>query len=109
VSSDASAYCRDLDNRQRSWMGLEKDLPPEGTIGGLPATIHRTSDLIASFREDHSPAVGQPLDLGGEVIRDLHYDPSLRKMAADRLLRNAIHQDGAPPDLQRLGTSSNAL
>ena len=27
--------------------------------------------------------------LGGEVIRDLHYDPSLRKRAADRLLRDA--------------------
>jgi hypothetical protein len=26
--SDASAYCRDLDNWPRSWMGLEKDLPP---------------------------------------------------------------------------------
>jgi hypothetical protein len=28
ASSGASAYCRDLDNWPRSWMGLEKDLPP---------------------------------------------------------------------------------
>jgi hypothetical protein len=34
--------------------------------------------------------------LGGEIIRDLHYDPSLRKLAAERLLRNAIHEDGGP-------------
>jgi hypothetical protein len=34
--------------------------------------------------------------LGGEIIRDLHYDPSLRKKPADRLLRNAIHEDGGP-------------
>ncbi|HTS56213.1 MAG TPA: hypothetical protein VMH03_01610, partial [Terriglobales bacterium] len=34
--------------------------------------------------------------LGGEIIRDLNYDPSLRKMAADRLLRNVIHEDGGP-------------
>jgi hypothetical protein len=27
-SSDASACRRDLDNWPRSWMGLEKDLPP---------------------------------------------------------------------------------
>ncbi len=27
-SSDASAYCRDLDNWPRSWMGLERDVPP---------------------------------------------------------------------------------
>jgi hypothetical protein len=34
--------------------------------------------------------------LGGEIIRDLHYDPSLRKNAAEGLLRNAIHEDGGP-------------
>jgi hypothetical protein len=35
--------------------------------------------------------------LGGEIIiRDLHYDPSLRKMAAERLLGNVIHEDGGP-------------
>jgi hypothetical protein len=34
--------------------------------------------------------------LGGEIIRDLNYEPSLRKMAADRLLRNVIHEDGGP-------------
>jgi hypothetical protein len=34
--------------------------------------------------------------LVGEIIRDLNYDPSLRKMAADRLLRNVIHEDGGP-------------
>jgi hypothetical protein len=28
ASSDTSAHCRDLDNWPRSWMGLEKDLPP---------------------------------------------------------------------------------
>ena len=34
--------------------------------------------------------------LGGEIIRDLHYDPSLRKKTAEGLLRNAIHEDGGP-------------
>jgi len=34
--------------------------------------------------------------LGGEIIRDLNCDPSLRKMAADRLLRNVIHEYGGP-------------
>jgi hypothetical protein len=28
--------------------------------------------------------------LGGKIIRDLHEDPSLRKVAADRLLRDVI-------------------
>src|SRR5216683_1390550 len=30
--------------------------------------------------------------LGGEIIRDLNDDPALRKVTADRLLRNVIHQ-----------------
>ena len=34
--------------------------------------------------------------LGGEIIRDLNQDPSLRKVAADRLLSDAIHADGGP-------------
>ena len=95
-SSDASAYCRDLDNWPRSWMGLEKDLPPG-------------EELVACFRPfiEHlassslSPkTIRRHVDnlwmLGGEIIRDLNYDPSLRKVAADRLLRNVIHEDGGP-------------
>ena len=34
--------------------------------------------------------------LGGEIIRDLNYTPSLRKAAAQRLLREAVHADGGP-------------
>jgi len=34
--------------------------------------------------------------LGGEIIRDLHEDPSLRKVATDRLLRDVIYEDGGP-------------
>src|SRR5712671_5556440 len=34
--------------------------------------------------------------LGGEIIRHLHYDPSLRKVAVDRLVRDAIYADGGP-------------
>jgi hypothetical protein len=95
-SSDASAYCRDLDNWPRSWMGLEKDLPPG-------------EQLVACFRPfiEHlvcsslSPkTIRRHVDnlwlLGGEIIRDLNYDPSLRKMAADRLLRSVIREDGGP-------------
>jgi hypothetical protein len=34
--------------------------------------------------------------VGGEIIRDLHYGPSLRKLSAERLLRQAIHEYGGP-------------
>jgi hypothetical protein len=93
---DVSAYYRDLDNWPRSWMGLDKDLPPGEALvicfrpfiehmassGLSPKTIRRHVDNLWS--------------LGGEIIRDLHYTPSLRKVSADRLLGNAIHADGGP-------------
>jgi hypothetical protein len=34
--------------------------------------------------------------LGGEIIRDLKYTPSLRKVAPKRLLRHAVHAKGGP-------------
>ena len=77
-------------------MGLEKDLQPGEQLlpyfrsfiehlaasGLSPKTIRRHVDNLWS--------------LGGEIIRDLHYDPSLRKLSAERLLRQAIHEYGGP-------------
>jgi hypothetical protein len=93
---DASAYRRDLDNWPRSWMGLEKDLPPgEALVVCFRPFIEHlaSSSLSPKTIRWH---VDNLWILGGEIIRDLHYDPSLRKMAADRLLRKAVHQDGGP-------------
>src|ERR1700736_4277379 len=95
-SSDASAYCRDLDNWPRSGMGLEKDLPPgEELVACLRPFIEHLASSSLSPK-----TIRQHVDnlwmLGGEIIRDLNYDPSLRKMAADRLLRNVIHPYGGP-------------
>lgn len=93
---DASVYCRELEGWPRSWMGLGKVLPPGEALvvcfrpfiehlakAGLSAkTIRRHVDHLWS--------------LGGEIIRGLHYDPPLRKRTAERLLREAVHQDGGP-------------
>ena len=95
-SSDASASYRDLDNWPRSWMGLDKDLPPGTELVAClrPFMEHlASSSLSAKTIRRH---VDNLWMLGGEIIRDLNYDPSLRKMAADRLLRNVIHEDGGP-------------
>jgi hypothetical protein len=77
-------------------MGLAKDLPPG-------------EQLLACFRPfiEHLAAsslspktIRMHVDnlwvLGGEIIRDLNDDPSLRKVTADRLLRNVVHVDGGP-------------
>ena len=93
---DASAYCQDLDNWPRSWMGLEKDLPPgEALVVCFRPFIEHlaASSLSTKTVRQHGDNLWS---LGGEIIRDLHYDPSLRKNAAERLLRDAIHADGGP-------------
>src|SRR5713226_3067516 len=102
-SADASAYCRDLDTWPRSWMGLEKDLPPgEELVANLRPFIEHlaSSSLSPKTIRRH---VDNLWLLGGEIIRDLNYDPSLRKMDADRLLPNVLHAVRRPADPQRLG------
>jgi hypothetical protein len=101
--SDASAYCRDLDNWPRSWVGLEKDLPPgAGLVACLRPFIEHlaSSSLSPKTIRQH---VGNLWTLGGEIIRDLNCIPSLRKVAAQRLLRDASSCRRRPTDPQRLG------
>ena len=96
AATDVSAYGRDLDRWPRSWMGLEKDLPPGEQLLDCfrPFIEHLASSTLSpKIIRRH---VDNLWMLGGEIIRDLHYNPSLRKIAADRLLRKAIHEDGGP-------------
>ena len=90
-------YCRrGLADWPRSWMGLEKDLPPG-------------EELVACFRPFLEHLVGSDLSpktiqrhvdnlwlLGGEIIRDLHHDPTLRKLPTGRILHRVIGDDGGP-------------
>jgi hypothetical protein len=77
-------------------MGLDEGLPPGEALvvclrtfiqylagsGLSPKTIRRHVDNLWL--------------LGGEVIRNLHQDPSLRKLATERLLNKVTHEDGGP-------------
>ena len=77
-------------------MGLEKDLPPgEQLLACFRPFIEHlaSSGLSPKTIRNH---VDNLWMLGGEIIRELNYDPSLRKVAADRLLSNVIHADGGP-------------
>lgn len=77
-------------------MGLEKDLPPgEQILACLrPFLEHLAASTLSS------KTIRRHVDnlwlLGGEIIRRLHYDPALRKLPADRLLRDAVYEDGGP-------------
>jgi len=94
--ADVSAYCRDLDNWPQSWMGLEKDLPPgEELLACLRPFIEHLSSSTLSPKTIRRHLANLWL-LGGEIIRDLHYDSSLRKKPAEQLLRKVIHEDGGP-------------
>jgi hypothetical protein len=96
TATDVSPYGRDLHDWPRSWMGLEKDLPP-----GEQLLTHFRPFIKHLASSSLSPkTIRRHVDnlwlLGGEIIRDLHSDPSLRKRTTEWLLRRVIHEDGGP-------------
>jgi hypothetical protein len=87
-------YCRNLDGWPHSWMGLEEDLLP----GEQLLTIFRpflehlaTSNLAPKTIQRH---VDNLWALGGEFIRDLHYDPPQRKKPVKQVLLKMIEYGG---------------
>jgi hypothetical protein len=87
-------YCRDLNSWPRSWMGLEKDVPP----GEQLVTLIRPfleylagSNLSPKTIQKH---VDNMWMLGGEFNRDLHNDPPLRKRPVDQVLFKMIEYGG---------------
>ncbi len=75
-------------------MGLEKDLPPGEQLVMLfrPFLEHlAASNLSPKTIQKH---VDNVWALGGESIRDLHYDPSLRKRPVNRALFKMIEYGG---------------
>ena len=87
-------YCRDLNGWPRSWMGLEKDLLPGEQLVTLfrPFLEHlAASDLSPKTIQKH---VDNMWALGGEFIRDLHNNPSLRRKPVDWVLSRTIEYGG---------------
>ena len=75
---------------------MERDLPPgEQLLDILRPFIEHlaSSSLSPKTIRTH---VDNLWMLGGEIVRDLNYDPSLRNVAAEQLLRNVIYEDGGP-------------
>jgi len=75
-------------------MGLEKDLSPGEQLIALfrPFLEHlAASDLSSKTIQKH---VDNMWALGGEFIRDLHNDPSLRKKPVERVLSGMIGYGG---------------
>lgn len=77
-------------------MGEEKDLAPGRKLVEcfLPFLMHLAmSSLSKRTIQNH---VDNMWLLGGEIIRHLNEDPPLRKVTAEQLIRNVIHEDGGP-------------
>jgi hypothetical protein len=87
-------YCRNLDGWPQSWMGLEEDLPPGQQLLTLfrPFLAHlAASQLAPKTIQRH---VDNMWALGGEFIRDLHYDPPMRKKPVKQVLLKMIEYGG---------------
>ena len=77
-------------------MGEEKDLPPGRKLVECftPFLLYLAgSGLSKRTIQNH---VDNMWVLGGEIIRDLNEEPSLRKVAAEKMIRNVIHENGGP-------------
>ena len=93
---DLEHYCRDLNGWPSSWMGLEKDLPPgEKLVACFRPFLEElvASDLSPKTIQKH---VDNLWALGGEIIRDLHETPSLRRKSIERILDDRIDDEGGP-------------
>ncbi len=96
LSALLERYCRGLDNWPRAWMGLEKDLPPgEKLVACFRPFLEElvASDLSPKTIQKH---VDNLWALGGEIIRDLHETPSLRRKSIERILDDRIDDEGGP-------------
>ena len=77
-------------------MGEEKDLPPGRKLVEyfMPFLLHLAeSGLSKRTIQNH---VDNMWLLGGEIIRDVNENPALRKVTAEKLVRDVIHEDGGP-------------
>ncbi len=77
-------------------MGLEKDLPPGEQLLALFRPFLESLVTSALTPKTIRKHVDNMWVLGGEFIRDLHNDPSLRKKPVDRVILKTIGSDGGP-------------
>lgn len=95
-AADLERYCRGLNDWPRSWMGSEKDVPPgEKLVACFRPFLEylAASDLSRKTIQKH---VDHLWVLGGEIIRNLNEDPSLRKKTIEQILFDAIDDEGGP-------------
>jgi hypothetical protein len=105
VADELAAYCRDLAQWPRSWMYEERDLVSGQQIVECftPFLQHLlSSGLSHKTLRQHRDNLWM---FGGKLIEDLHETPRLRKRPMDRVVREALDDEGGP--LIRGGSSED--
>ena len=88
------AVCRDLDAWPRNWMGFPEDIPPGEQIVAVVRPFLAHLFALPLSRKTLRKHVDNLWRLGGELIRDLHNTPALRKRPIAALVFEAVEEGG---------------
>jgi hypothetical protein len=97
LQPDLRVYVKDLQDWPRRWMGVSEDLlAGQQILDYFRPFLHHLihSGLTPKTIRKH---VNNLWILGGEIIRKLNYDPSLRKRPAADLVFQSVEKDGLLP------------
>ncbi len=89
-------YCPDLENWPGSWSVEPRDIAPGQRIVSCftPFLLHLLNLKLS--RKTLRVHRDNLWTLGGEIIRELHEDPSLRAHPVEKLLLSVIDEQGGP-------------
>src|SRR6266853_757267 len=95
ADEELAAYCPDLDQWPRSWMYEERDVSPGGQMVECFKPFLRHLLSLGLSRKTLRQHRDNLWLLGGELIRDLHDAPRLRKRPMDQVVLADIDQEAA--------------
>lgn len=80
----------------QSWAGEDKDVAVGKALVDLfsPFVLHLHDQAVS--RKTAQRHLNNLWAIGGEIIRELNYDPKLRRQSPDHLLHDAIKDGSAP-------------
>ena len=96
AAAELAACCPDLDQWPTSWMYEERDVSPgRQMVECFKPFLHHLLSLGLSRKTLRQHRDNLWL-LGGELIRDLHESPRLRKRSIDQVVLQALDDEGGP-------------
>jgi len=96
ADDDLAAYCPDLDEWPSSWRGEERDLlPGQQIVECFKPFLRHLLNLGLSGKTLRKHRDNLWL-LGGELIRDLHDSPGLRRRRMEDVVFAALEDEGGP-------------